>query len=217
MARLMRFSRLAPFCRNGKAMKRYIIERLLAICVGLCIAQSPSAVEPAPVATPPNNWLPLAQDDLHDPSNPRLNLLQNPADALSLLPPDLDGNERSTVVGNRVRWVKALEQGYINPRTNIYPETKIQVLDLNVMLTKQNSGELPRVLFPHKQHTEWLDCSNCHEWLFKSKAGATPISMLAILDGEYCGRCHGAVAFPLTQCQRCHSVPHTVAAPANTQ
>jgi hypothetical protein len=24
--------------------------------------------------------------------------------------------------------------------------------------------------------------------------------------GEHCGRCHGAVAFPLTECTRCHSV-----------
>ena len=28
------------------------------------------------------------------------------------------------------------------------------------------------VRFPHKQLTEWLDCSNCHEKLFKSKTGA---------------------------------------------
>lgn len=190
-------------------MKRYIVERLLAICVGLCISQSPLAVEPVPVASPPSNWMPLAQDGLHDPAGYRLHLLQNPAEALSLLPPD--------TVGNRVKWVKALEGGYINPRTNLFPETKIKVLDLDVMLMKRNTGELPRVLFPHKQHTEWLDCSNCHEWLFKSKAGATPISMFAILEGEYCGRCHGAVAFPLTECTRCHSVPHTVAEPAKTQ
>lgn len=199
-------------------MIRYIIERLLAIsCIGLCIAQPSWSVEPVPIATPHSYWVPLEQDDLHDPANPRLHLLQNPAEALSLLPPDLEGNVRSTVVGNRVRWVKALEEGYINPRTNIYPETKIQVLDLDVMLTKRNSGELPRVLFPHKQHTEWLDCSNCHEKIFKSKAGATPISMFAILDGEYCGRCHGAVAFPLTQCQRCHSVPHDAPVPVGAK
>lgn len=193
-------------------MKRFIVERLLALLAGLCIAQAILAAEPAPVSTPApdpesfRNWLPLAQDGLHDPSGPRLHLLQDPAAALSLLPPD--------TVGNQVRWVKALQDGHINPRTNLFPETKINVLDLDVMLTKRNTGELPRVSFPHKQHTEWLDCSNCHEWLFKSKAGTTPINMLAILEGEYCGRCHGAVAFPLTQCKRCHSVLHTEAVPA---
>lgn len=143
------------------------------------------------------NWKPLNQDGLHDPADTGLRLLQNPAEALSQLPPD--------VVGNQVNWVKALQQGKINPRTNIYPETKIRVLDQDVLL--RETGEMPMVLFPHKQHTEWLDCSNCHEWLFKSKAGATPgLNMFAILQGEYCGRCHGAVSFPLTECNRCHSV-----------
>jgi c(7)-type cytochrome triheme protein len=63
------------------------------------------------------------------------------------------------------------------------------------------------VLFPHRPHTEWLDCENCHDKLFKKKAGETPINMFQVLQGEYCGRCHGAVAFPLTECRRCHSVP----------
>jgi hypothetical protein len=27
-----------------------------------------------------------------------------------------------------------------------------------------------------------------------------------VLSGEKCGLCHGAVAFPLTECNRCHSV-----------
>ncbi|HEX9180451.1 MAG TPA: c(7)-type cytochrome triheme domain-containing protein, partial [Burkholderiales bacterium] len=53
----------------------------------------------------------------------------------------------------------------------------------------------------------WLDCANCHEHLFKSKAGANKLSMQKILEGEQCGLCHGAVAFPLTECGRCHSTP----------
>lgn len=152
-------------------------------------------------------WLPLAQDGLHDPSIPDLRLLQDPAEALSRLPPD--------AVGNQVDWVKALEQGHINPRTNIHPETRIKVLDQDILM--RETGEMPMVRFPHKQHTEWLDCGNCHEGLFKSKAGATPVNMLAILQGEYCGRCHGAVAFPLTECIRCHSVPRTATGAAKAQ
>lgn len=139
----------------------------------------------------------LAKDGVHDPANPSLKLLQEPGEALATLPPD--------VVGNKVRWVKALEQGAIAPRTNILPDTKIRVLDLDVILPR--TGEMPMVRFPHRQHTEWLDCSNCHEALFKSKAGATTgLNMFEILQGEYCGLCHGAVAFPLTECKRCHSV-----------
>jgi c(7)-type cytochrome triheme protein len=141
--------------------------------------------------------LPLAKDGVHDPANPAIKLLQEPAEALAKLPPD--------VVGNRVRWVQALEQGLIAPRTNILPDTKIKVLDQDVIMPR--TGEMPMVRFPHKQHTEWLDCSNCHEQLFKSKAGATKqLNMFQILQGEYCGVCHGAVSFPLTECKRCHSV-----------
>jgi c(7)-type cytochrome triheme protein len=141
-------------------------------------------------------WKPLAEDGVHDPTNPALSLLQEPAEALSQLPPD--------TAGNKVRWVEALQSGYINPRTNIQPETKIEVLDLDIIMPRTGSAAFVR--FPHKPHTEWLDCSNCHDAIFKAKAGATPVDMLQILSGEYCGRCHGAVAFPLTECSRCHSV-----------
>ena len=46
--------------------------------------------------------------------------------------------------------------------------------------------------------------------LFRSVREGNAISMAKILDGEYCGVCHGAVSFPLTECDRCHSI---VAAP----
>lgn len=139
----------------------------------------------------------LAKDGVHDPAGPGIKMLQEPREGLAKLPPD--------AVGNQVRWVKALQDGLIVPRTNILPDTPIRVLNLDVLLTR--TAEMPMVLFPHKQHTEWLDCSNCHEQLFKYKAGTTKgLNMFSVLQGEFCGRCHGAVAFPLTECRRCHSV-----------
>lgn len=143
-------------------------------------------------------WKPLAKDGLHDPEAPTITVLQEPAAALSALP------KGKFEVGNQVDWVKALRDGYINPRTNIFPETKIQVLDLDILF--EETSTLKMVLFPHKAHTEWLDCVNCHDQIFIPKKGANPVNMFSVLQGEYCGRCHGAVAFPLTQCDRCHSV-----------
>jgi c(7)-type cytochrome triheme protein len=178
-------------------IKRCIVERLFAVCVGLCIVQTTLAAEP--VSRTASHWLPLAQDELHDPAMTALNLLQNPSEALSKFPRD--------GAGNQVDWVKALEKGYIKPHVSIRSNTQIKVLDLDVL--RRNTGEMDMVLFPHKQHTEWLACSNCHEELFKSKGGATKFGMFDILNGEYCGRCHGAVAFPLTECKRCHSVPRS--------
>ena len=150
------------------------------------------------------DWAPLEDDGLHDPNGPAIKLLQQPHDALRALSPD--------TVGNQVRWVDALDRGQIQPRTNIYPETKVRVLDQDILLNKR--GSLPLVLFPHKQHSAWLECTMCHDQLFKAKAGANKFSMLQILAGEQCGVCHGAVAFPLTECSRCHRVPNAGASAA---
>lgn len=148
------------------------------------------------LAADERSWKDLAVDGLHDPASLALPSLQNPRDALRPLPADS--------AGNQVNWVKALRQGHIKPRTNLLETTRVQVLDQDVIMMR--TAEMPYVRFPHLAHTEWLDCGNCHEGLFKSRAGATPINMFAILQGEYCGRCHGAVSFPLTECNRCHSV-----------
>ncbi|HSO06809.1 MAG TPA: c(7)-type cytochrome triheme domain-containing protein [Pelomicrobium sp.] len=141
-------------------------------------------------------WAPLKKDGVHDPSSPAIGVLQEPAEALAPLPPD--------TAGNLVRWVKALESGAITPRTNIFPETKVRIREDDIIISK--FGSMPAVKFPHRPHTLWLDCSNCHDHLFKAKAGANRFNMQAILNGEQCGVCHGAVAFPLTECNRCHSV-----------
>jgi c(7)-type cytochrome triheme protein len=145
------------------------------------------------------DWAPLAKDGIHDPKNPGIRLLQEPRQALSRLPPD--------TTGNQVRWIEAIDRDIINPRTNLFPETKIQVLDKDILMDIR--GGMPMVLFPHRQHTLWLDCSNCHEQLFKSQVGANRFSMFQMLQGEQCGQCHGAVAFPLTECNRCHSIART--------
>ena len=142
-------------------------------------------------------WQPLLDDGLHDPNNAGVKWLQNPGEALGRLPSDS--------AGNKVDWIRALDDGYIQPRSSLRGEKPVRLLDTEILLN--NTGSLPSVLFPHKQHTKWLDCSNCHEKIFMSKAGTTPITMTKILEGEYCGVCHGAVSFPLTECNRCHSVP----------
>ena len=153
------------------------------------------------------SWQPLQNDDLHDPASPAIGLLQQPAEALSKLPPD--------TTGNLVRWVEALEKGHIEPRSNIFPETKINLLDKDILMNLK--GGTPIVRFPHRAHTLWLDCANCHDHLFKAQTGGNKLSMMQILQGEQCGVCHGAVAFPLTECNRCHSVPRPgIAKPSAT-
>jgi len=166
---------------------------------GKPLPEPPVAENPQPTTlSGPNGreWRMLAHDNLHDPANPMLDYLQEPAAALSTLPKD--GPE-----GNKVDWMAALNDDLIRPRTNVYPETKVRVLDIDIVF--DDTAGQPHVVFPHRQHTEWMDCSNCHPAIFKAKKGANDFGMLDVLEGRYCGRCHGAVAFPLTECARCHS------------
>jgi c(7)-type cytochrome triheme protein len=147
-------------------------------------------------------WLPIAGDGIHDPRSPAVGVLQEPGSALSRLPRD--------TAGNQVNWVRALEENAIEPRANLQPGTEVRVLETDILLSLK--GGLPMVRFPHRQHTLWLDCRNCHETPFKSRIGANRLSMFQMLQGEQCGICHGAVAFPLTECARCHNTPRAPAA-----
>ena len=148
-----------------------------------------------------DTWGKLREDGVHDPRSPGIKDLQEPGAALS----ELARQVPDSTVGNQVRWVSAIEKGVINPRAALWESTQIRVLDLDIYLDV--GGSMPVVRFPHKAHTYWLDCSNCHEHVFASKAGANKIAMYQILEGQQCGVCHGAVAFPLTECKRCHNVP----------
>lgn len=113
-------------------------------------------------------------------------------------------------------WVKAIKEGTIKPRESILDigkeNTKSKVkkpmmppLDFDVIFKVK--GDIPDVVYPHYPHTLWLDCRNCHPSIFVMQAGKNPVTMEKILQGEYCGRCHGKVAFPLSDCSRCHSKP----------
>ena len=155
-----------------------------------------------PLGQSQKNWAPLAKDKVHDPKGSGIRQLQEPGEGLYQLP--------ATESGNRVLWAKALDRGAISPRRATTPSaTKPKVLDLDVLLNL--GGSFPIVRFPHRIHTQWLACDNCHEHLFKSVKGANRISMYQILQGEQCGLCHGSVAFPLTQCTFCHNTERTAA------
>ncbi|MBF0612911.1 MAG: hypothetical protein G8345_17815 [Magnetococcales bacterium] len=139
----------------------------------------------------------IASDTIHDPTNPDLKMLQDPAQALSTFPVGLKG---------QVDWVRAINEGVITPRASLQGDTEMNVLDQDIILT--NTRNMPHVRFPHRAHTQWLACENCHPGVFVAKAGGNTISMNDIFRGRYCGTCHGRVAFSIYICQRCHSVMH---------
>jgi c(7)-type cytochrome triheme protein len=142
-----------------------------------------------------DKWKPLKKDGIHDPENPAINVLQEPADALSVLQTDS--------AGNKVDWARSLEYGFIEPRSSIDGNGRTKLRGTTVLM--RNTMPMRYVSFPHKTHTQWMNCETCHDSIFIEEPDANPISMRKILQGEYCGVCHGAVAFPLTECDRCHN------------
>ena len=141
---------------------------------------------------------PPPEDGIHDADNPGTHLLQTPREAFETLP--------DSKSGNYVQWNAAMDEGLIEPRNSLGEvSTPPIVLDLNIV--REVKGSMPDVVYPHKQHTQWLDCSNCHPAIFIPQKGANQISMASILLGEKCGVCHGKVAFPVSECRRCHSRP----------
>jgi c(7)-type cytochrome triheme protein len=139
---------------------------------------------------------PPPEDGIHDPANDGTHALQAPLTAFGALP--------KSSAGNRVNWVGALGNKGIKPRWD-KQDTAAEpvVLDLNIV--REVKGSMPDVVYPHKQHTEWLDCANCHPAIFVPQKGANQISMASILLGQQCGVCHGKVAFPVSECRLCHS------------
>lgn len=155
----------------------------------------------------PTSWgesyrsLPLKHDRIHDPSGAAINVLQDPSEAMAKFPMDRRG---------QINWVQTINEGLIEPRKSIdgdeFGGEMILEMDMDIIMT--STAEMPHVRFPHLAHTQWLACANCHPKIFKPQKDSNPINMSEVLGGNFCGRCHGKVAFPLWTCERCHSVPH---------
>ncbi len=194
----------------------YSMLLLLVLGLGACarmpvtpnnVVQVTPKEAPQNVKTVEEKWPLLEEDGFHDPTNKLLKKKQQPREALSTLPPN--------DYGNHINWVTARVEGLINPRRSFEPasagiETEVPVMDLDIYLNLW--GSQPIVRFPHLAHEQWLHCENCHEMpvvkekIFIPQEGSNNIRMEGILSGEKCGVCHSAVAFPVSNCYRCHSV-----------
>jgi len=70
---------------------------------------------------------------------------------------------------------------------------------------KSRGSWMPDIVFSHKKHVVWNGCELCHPDIFTGvKKGASRYTMFEIYEDKYCGVCHGKVAFPLQDCQKCH-------------
>lgn len=148
------------------------------------------------------------------------NLPTEAAPTLNALPKDRFGG---------VNWTKAAVEGVIRPRDTIgedetgRPSGPVRTRDdlispaaredehfQKLIVIQVKNHFMADVLFPHGMHTCWVGCNSCHPKPFATRIGATKMSFQGILAGDFCGKCHGKVAFPLEpfdNCRRCHVLP----------
>lgn len=139
---------------------------------------------------------PLAENGIHDPMNDAIDILQSPESGMANFPRSKDGV---------IDWIGVLDNGLASPRVDVKGKEEIFSADFDVIM--RNTSSMPYVRFPHLGHTKWLTCKNCHPSIFLPQKGGNFVSMAAIMEGEYCGVCHGKVAFPPLECAKCHNVP----------
>ena len=111
-------------------------------------------------------------------------------------------------LGNGVDWEKAEDEGIIKPVDFIEGISikRDKLVDQKDFTLGAKVEGMPDIIFSHSKHTVWNGCELCHPEIFLGvKKGMTKYSMVEIYDGKYCGACHINVAFPLLDCQRCHS------------
>lgn len=113
-------------------------------------------------------------------------------------------------LGNGIDWEKAEAEGIISPMDfieGISIEKNSLAVQKDFALNPKVEG-MPDIIFSHKKHTVWNGCEVCHPEIFIGvKKGKTKYTMIDIYEGKYCGVCHSTVAFPLLDCQRCHTEP----------
>jgi c(7)-type cytochrome triheme protein len=109
-----------------------------------------------------------------------------------------------------VDWEQAEQLGKVHPSDALEGVSIARpALKMDREVSLQSHGAwMADVRFSHKRHAVWNGCEVCHPEIFPStKAGTVKFSMLDLADGQYCGVCHGKVAFALAYCEKCHEKP----------
>ena len=111
--------------------------------------------------------------------------------------------------GNGVDWEAAELMGRIKlvdtlPGISVVRKPLEIPKDYNI---EAKTAGLPEIIFSHKKHAVWNGCELCHPDIYSVKTGATKYTMQDVFAGKFCGVCHSSVAFPTTDCQRCHTKP----------
>lgn len=152
---------------------------------------------PAPVVRPPRR-------PPYKPPEPVVKTVQ-----IIEAPPPIDWRARYEALAKNaagdIDWARALSEKTITPKPGLTAEKKDEEpTDMDVEYVPKGQPEY-KVVFPHKAHTQWLACTNCHTEIFEMEKGKAALTMEKINGGAYCGVCHGKVASPdVANCPACH-------------
>lgn len=188
--RLLLVAGWAGLVLSGTACHRRVLEVLFDVPARAAPHPQPRAVRATEMLT----VLPAQRDTLPPPP---IEGTLDPDSVTKLLPRDHAGN---------IDWMAALRQGTIRPRLTLpgrhAPDTGSFRFAFDFLLPGPDTTF--DALFPHSSHTEWLECQQCHPRIFKYRGAK--ITMGDVLQGKFCGACHGKVSFPVaTACERCHT------------
>jgi c(7)-type cytochrome triheme protein len=180
------------------------VRRILALLlIGLGVVGCGNAARalfdlPAPrAAAPPAATMPgrAAPRDVAGAPLPVLETTLDPDSVLTMLPRDSIGH---------ADWVAALRMGLMRPRPAIGGRFEDSPTPFGFDFFLAGKDTSFDVSFPHSVHTQIIACAQCHGRLFRYRN--VRYQMQDLLEGRYCGECHGKVSFPLVSgCERCHT------------
>ncbi len=101
-----------------------------------------------------------------------------------------------------IDWLKLKKMGVFKPIHSLQEDFNHEVRDNKILF--KSKGKLKNVLFDHKVHSSWINCTSCHPEVFR-KTLTNDVKMVRMAKGRFCGYCHGRVSFTFADCNRCHS------------
>jgi len=113
-----------------------------------------------------------------------------------------------------INWVELDELDAFEPLSSLgddVPTEGVRETQILFAMPEKYAFMLDNVLWSHKIHSTWINCSICHEstpqreQIFTKTAGETRVSMIEIKEGKSCGTCHDRVSFHVSDCKRCHN------------
>jgi c(7)-type cytochrome triheme protein len=111
--------------------------------------------------------------------------------------------------GNGINWIRAEKEGHLKLKDTLKGVSgkKVRQASLTDSVINPDEPEMPGIIFSHDNHALWNGCKLCHPEPFAEKKGSPKFTMEEVIEGKFCGTCHGKVAFPILDCQRCHTEP----------